>query len=59
MHDARFDQLASVLIHHSTDLQEGEKVLIETFDIPEEMVIALIRATRSVGGIPVLSLIHI
>ena len=55
MHDARFDQLASVLIHHSTDLQEGEKVLIETFDIPEEMVIALIRATRSVGGIPVVS----
>jgi aminopeptidase len=55
MHDARFDQLASVLIHHSTALQEGEKILIETFDIPEEMVIALIRAARSVGGIPVVS----
>ena len=31
---------------------QGEKVLIEAFDIPQEMVIATIRAARKVGGVP-------
>ena len=52
MHDRRFDELADVLIGHSTRLQAGERILIETFDIPDEMVIALIRASRRAGGIP-------
>ncbi|MEO6871705.1 MAG: aminopeptidase [Chthoniobacterales bacterium] len=52
MQDARFDQLASVLVNYSTDLKRGEKVLIETFDTPEEMTIALIRAARKAGAIP-------
>jgi dienelactone hydrolase len=43
MHDPRLDALADLLINHSTRLLEGEKILIETFDIPEDMVIALIR----------------
>jgi aminopeptidase len=55
MHDPRLDRLADVLIQHSTHLQKGEKVLIETTDIPEDMVIALIRAARQAGGIPVTS----
>jgi aminopeptidase len=55
MHDPRLDHLADTLIQHSTQLQEGEKVLIETTDIPEDMVIALIRAARKAGGIPVTS----
>jgi aminopeptidase len=52
MQDARFDKLASVLVNYSTNLQRGEKVLIETFDTPEEMTIALIRAARKAGAIP-------
>jgi len=56
MHDPRLDKLAELLIRHSTRLQPGEKILIETFDIPEEMVIALIRAARDAGGIPLVSL---
>ncbi len=52
MQDARFDQLASLLVHYSTDLQRDEKVLIESFDAPEEMTIALIRAARKAGAIP-------
>lgn len=55
MHDPRLDRLAEVLIQHSTTLQQGEKILIETFDIPEEMVVALIRAARAAGGIPIAS----
>jgi len=33
-------------------MQPGEKVLIEAFDIPEEMTIALVREVAAAGGIP-------
>lgn len=52
MQDARFDKLAKLLVEYSTRLKRGEKVLIEAFDVPDEMTIALIRAARSVGAIP-------
>ena len=62
MHDPRLDKLATVvsiprannvLTTHSTlKIQPGEFVLIEGIDIPQEMVIALIRAVRKAGGIP-------
>ncbi len=55
MYDPRLDTLADLLIKHSIHLQHGEKILIETFDIPEDMVIALIRAARNVGGVPLIS----
>ena len=50
MHDSRLDKLADVLTTHSTKVQPGEYVLIEGSDIPEEMIIALIRAVREAGG---------
>lgn len=56
MHDPRLDQLARVLIRHSTRLKKGERVLIELFDAPEEMGAALIRAARAAGGIPFVNL---
>lgn len=52
MIDPRVNRLADVLIRHSTKLQPGEHVLIEAFDVPEQIVIALIRAARAVGGHP-------
>ena len=55
MYDPRLDTLADLLIKHSIHLQHGEKILIETFDIPEDMIIALIRAARNVGGVPLVS----
>jgi aminopeptidase len=58
MHDYRFDHLARVLIRHSTKLKKGEHVLIELFDVPDEMGIALIRAARAAGGVPFLNLHH-
>ena len=45
-------KLAEGLTEFSTDLQKGERVLIDAFDIPEEMVIALVRATRERGAVP-------
>ena len=50
--DPRYTKLADLLVRHSTKLQKGEHVLIESFDIPVEMTIALVRAARDVGANP-------
>jgi aminopeptidase len=52
MHDVRFDKLAKLLVEYSIRLKRNETVLIEAFDIPAEMTIALIRAVRKAGGVP-------
>jgi aminopeptidase len=52
MHDARFDKLAKLLVEYSIRLKRNETVLIEAFDIPAEMTVALIRAAREAGGVP-------
>ena len=52
MHDPRFDKLAQLLVEYSTRLERGETVLIESFDVPDEMTIALVRAARKAGAIP-------
>jgi aminopeptidase len=52
MKDTRYDQLAGVLTGFSTRLQRGERVLIDAFDVPDDIVIALIRAARARGAIP-------
>jgi aminopeptidase len=50
--DPRFTQLAEGLIRYSTAMKKGERVLIDAFDIPDAMVVALIRATRAAGAHP-------
>ncbi len=56
MHDSRIDDLARQLVRYSTSVQRGEKVLIDAFDVPEPVPIALVRAVRKVGGIPFVNL---
>ena len=56
MHDPRIDALAEQLITYSVDLQKGEKILIELFDVPESVGLALIRQTREAGGTPFIRL---
>jgi aminopeptidase len=56
MHDPRFDKLANLLTGFSTKLRQGDKVLLEGFDIPAEMMIALIRAVRALGAVPLVQL---
>lgn len=58
MADSRYATLADVLITHSTRLAPGEHVLIEAFDTPDEMVVALVRAARRAGGHPHVALRH-
>ncbi|MDX2187839.1 MAG: aminopeptidase [Opitutaceae bacterium] len=50
--DPRFHKLAAGLTEFSTALKAGERVLIDAFDIPDAMVIALIRAVRERGAHP-------
>lgn len=52
MHDQRFDKLAKLLVEYSTRLKRNDNLLIEAFDVPDEMVVALIRAARKAGAAP-------
>ena len=50
--DPRFLKLADGLTGFSTALKKGERVLIEAFDAPDAMVVALVRAARKRGAHP-------
>lgn len=56
--DYRYQDLAKVLTGFSTRLKKGEKVLIDAFDIPDDMVLALVRAVRARKAIPFVQLNH-
>src|SRR5260370_34655710 len=56
MIDPRLPKLAEVLIGFSTNLQKGEKVLIDAIDVPSEIVVALIRSARSKAAFPFVNL---
>src|SRR6201993_1193664 len=58
MHDERFDKLAKLLVEYSFRLRRNETVLIEAFDIPDEMTVALLRAVRNAGGVPFAQVYH-
>src|ERR1700758_4509161 len=58
MHDERFDKLAKLLVEYSIRLRRNETVLIEAFDIPDEMTVALLRAVRNAGGVPFAQVYH-
>jgi aminopeptidase len=50
--DPRYERLAEIIVHHSCAVREGEKVLVEAFDIPEEFTALLIRTIAAAGGLP-------
>ena len=56
MRDPRITQLARNLISHSVVLQPGERILIDLYDTPAEVGIALVQAAREAGGIPFVGL---
>jgi aminopeptidase len=58
MHDERFDKLAKLLVEYSIRLKRNETVLIEAFDIPDEMTVALVRAVRNAEGVPFAQVYH-
>ena len=56
MTDPRFQDLARQLVHRSTQVTAGDKLLIEAIDVPRLFVEALIEACNEVGGIPFVQL---
>ena len=58
MHDERFNKLAKLLVEYSIRLKRNETVLIEAFDIPDEMTVALVHAVRNAGGVPFAQVYH-
>ncbi|MGL4513380.1 MAG: aminopeptidase [Lacipirellulaceae bacterium] len=57
MHDPRIDRLADVLLDHSCQLEPGENVLIEGFDLPEpDLVVALVEGAARRGATPLVDL---
>ena len=58
MMDPRYQKLAKLLVEYSTGLKKGEHVLLDMMDVPDEFSIALMRAVRSVGAIPIIEVRH-
>lgn len=56
MRDPRIRTLAYNLINYSTNLQKGEKILIENFGLQKELVKSLVEEAYKAGGIPFVSL---
>jgi len=48
--------LAQLLVEHSCELEPNERVFIESVNAPNEIVTALIRATKAVGATPLVAL---
>jgi aminopeptidase len=56
MIDPRMTKLANTLINYSCAVQPGEKILIESIDIPHEFACELARVAREAGGDPLVLL---
>lgn len=52
MFDPRMKKLADLLVSYSTKVRPGERVLIEAYDVPDEMVTLLINRVAEAGGLP-------
>ena len=52
MIDPRMTKLADLLVTYSTKVQPGERVLIDAYDMPAEMVSLLINRVAEAGGLP-------
>jgi aminopeptidase len=53
MHDPRIDTLANLLLDHSCQIQKGERVLIEAFDLPDAtLVCRLVEGAAKRGALP-------
>ncbi|MCE9520424.1 MAG: aminopeptidase [Verrucomicrobia bacterium] len=56
MHDSRIDQLARHLVRYSTQVRKGDRVMLDIFDAPNSIAIALIREVVKAGAAPVVKL---
>ena len=52
MKDPRVAKLADILVGYSTRVQPGEKVLVEAYDAPDDVITALVERIVEAGGLP-------
>lgn len=52
MNNSKITKLAKIIVNHSTHLKRGENILIEAVDVPEDVVVAIIREAERVGATP-------
>ena len=50
--DPRMKKLAELLVGYSTKVQPGERVLIDAYEVPSEMVALLVDCVAEAGGLP-------
>jgi aminopeptidase len=55
MTDPRYSKLARLLVEYSTALKEGDHVLLDLIDVPDEFGVELIREARAAGAVPVVA----
>src|ERR1700733_9099966 len=58
MTDPRYTKLAKVLINYSTALQEGDRILLDMTEVPDEFTVELMRAARAAGATPLVEVRH-
>jgi len=58
MTDPRYIQLARLLVEYSTAIKRGDHVLLDLIEVPDEFGVALMRAVRAAGGIPIVEVRH-
>jgi len=58
MADPRYARLADLLINYSCDLKKGERILLDLIDAPDEIGVALVRAARAAGAVPIVEVRH-
>ncbi|MDR0534783.1 MAG: aminopeptidase [Puniceicoccales bacterium] len=56
--DSRYEKLARLLTGFSTRLSPGENVLIDAIGVPDDIVVAIVRAARALGAIPQVNIQH-
>jgi aminopeptidase len=58
MTDPRYPKLARLLVHYSTELKKGDRVLLDLTDVPDEFAVELMRAARRMGATPLIEVRH-
>ena len=56
MHDPRIDSLARQLVRYSTTVKKGDRVLIDIYDAPNSITLALIRQVVAMNAVPLVKL---
>jgi len=55
MIDPRMTRLADVLINYSTEMKQGEKILIEAIDVPADITCEVVRMAHKAGAMPLVT----